>query len=544
MGDGRAVPIAMLRPAAVSLPQSCITSVRTVRFMRVGTHMRNFVRRMLISRNRLMGGKRPVFHLGSRGCVRMLGTTRTGCGRARTRLRVTGCRARHIRHLISGRVVSSVHLSRIEHRQRITQVGIRRTHTRVRQTRVRCDCAAVATPFANCMSHVPCGIKDLIGPRDLLAAIDSVSRVFTCCGIGRDRCLHLGHTRLDKRGLRRLSGIRLVLPSNSICSRGKGRRAIRKSFRQKANSVTFHMHFPGPSKLLGRKMAKGMHVVARVRSICVVPRGSAFRVRSFACICLFGRRKGIRIHDFGPVRHFRGCCIARSFPTNAAVICRNMRLIGSNVRVGTSAVPFRSIEGRLGLGVLREWKPVFGLFVHHPVLSTIVSIVVIYLKKLTLMSLPVARFPSVMPPSMAIAAHCAKTDTSIVTGAMTAPLRHTVGNMPNVACVAAMYAGSNVSLAAICFGIKASPSMTTMGIRGHIAAMLSRLPRRMVHTNIIARGRIGDVLVCLGIFDASAARARGFICGFTSVGILHRLGHVSKIKLMRVVKDHSCTVHM
>lgn len=182
-------------------------------------------------------------------------------------------------------------------------------------------------------------------------------------------------------------------------------------------------------------------------------------------------------------------------------------------------------------------------FVRQPILSTIVSVAVIIIKVVKLFALPIRRCPSVTPPAVVIDADCFNTDTRALRGDIVSPLRRTVGNIRSVACVASSTAGTNAISVAICFGRNASPSVTTMGMRGHISGTANRLPTRIARIKIAASGQRADVLRVFSLFDPSSSCSRAFLSGCVDVGLGPRVLHVSKMNSV-VVVNNRCDLHM
>lgn len=191
----------------------------------------------------------------------------------------------------------------------------------------------------------------------------------------------------------------------------------------------------------------------------------------------------------------------------------------------------------------RSWGVGLSEFVGHPMLSAIVSVLVMVLNVLNLVSLPVSRCPSVTPPAMHIDAACRKTGTRAMLGDIVTPLRRRVGNIRGVVCVASATAGAKSTSVRICFGRKASPSVTTIGIRGHITGTRNFLPTRIAGMNIVASGQRADVLLIFSLCDSSSGCSGRFLRGCTGVGIVPRMRHMPNMNSTVMVKS-SCSVHV
>lgn len=183
------------------------------------------------------------------------------------------------------------------------------------------------------------------------------------------------------------------------------------------------------------------------------------------------------------------------------------------------------------------------MFVGQPIVTVSVSVLVLTVKLVSLFALPIRRCPSVTPPAIRMSTACAKTSTGTIVGDIVVPLRRDVGNMRGVVCVASATAGTNSTAVRMCFGRKAGPSVTTIGMRGHMAGTRNLLPTRMAHVNIDARGQRADFLRVSTLIDASKQFSGAFLKGCLSVGIVPHVGHVRNMNSM-VRLNSACDVHV
>lgn len=356
--------IRTLRPAAIGLADSCPTAVGKGRSIRVQPRISNFVARLYVSRNSVMGGKRILFVVSPMRCrstTHTTGTTMraTGTGMTARRVAIGGGQ-----RLGGGGVVDSCSL-------RVTRGALTSTGTRLTSTRTRLvdtgrglTCAHIADPSGNMTNSVPFHMKDLIDNSDTapLAAISSVSRVCICFSLARGRLLGLVHGSNSRR--RTLGGfppIRLALTSNALCNSDKGVRAIDNIVSRGANTMDVHTAFPGGNRLLEAKKANDVLVPCDSPGTLMIPRGTACRVRSGGFICMLrssGAIGGARVGMLG-LSSKRGCVIASKLGTNSGVMLRGMDALGSNTAVGPLA-PRRSTR-RFGTSLRRGgWMGVWG----------------------------------------------------------------------------------------------------------------------------------------------------------------------------------------
>lgn len=341
--------IITMRSATDRRSASCPTAVGNIRSVRIHPRISNFVMGLYISRNTAMGGNRTLFRVSPARCT----TTRHRTG---TTMRVTGSGIgalslgrRRGGGLCSGGVVDSFRCRDTMSRLLSTGTDLTRTRTRLADTHRGLNFYAIADPSSKIINAFPCHVNDLIDPSMArpLAAIDRVNRVCICFSVARGRLLNLAETNnaLGRR-LRGVPTMGLRLTSNAVCARRNGVSTMDNIVSRAANSMDVHTIFPGGRLMLHDNNVTGMVFPCAVRSVVLVPRSTARRVRSGGFICILrssgalGRaRVGISGLDSNG-----GCVIADNLGPNSGVMIRNMRALGSKRAVA----PVAPRRGRTG----------------------------------------------------------------------------------------------------------------------------------------------------------------------------------------------------
>ncbi len=388
----RDFPAVRINLSSMDISRLCSTAVRKERSIRVCPRMSNAVAEMYIGRNRGIHGNRSLFVVSRIPCRTTLHATATGIRTTRTRIRDTKLRCRDGGVLFSRGIVSRCSLSLSGVTLTVTRTTLRRTGTNRVGTGGSLSCARIGDPISNVVNVLPCHTNALIDPSvpRPLAAMSSGRRVFICFSVARGRLHDLFHRcNSPRRAVERVPRVLLRLGSKAVCSDGNCVRDVDNVVGDRANATSVHTMFPGGGHLLFDKNVNGI-ILSHIRAnIVIVPRNMACRVRSgvFMCGIISNGTISARVGVTGCGSN--GHCVIRGkLSINSGVVSRNMKLIRSNVRIR---------DGRwkkLGVGL--------GMFVSQPVLSVIVSIIVMLLKKVTIGSLPVRRCPSVTPPAISI----------------------------------------------------------------------------------------------------------------------------------------------
>src|SRR5687768_12681127 len=83
---------------------------------------------------------------------------------------------------------------------------------------------------------------------------------------------------------------------------------------------------------------------------------------------------------------------------------------------------------------LKSRKPesMFETFIRRPVLSLVISIVIVLLGTLALFSLPITQFPDIVPPSVVVTATYNGANADVCTKAVSVPLERAINGVPGM----------------------------------------------------------------------------------------------------------------
>lgn len=169
----------------------CMKHVHTRRFMRMHTHMRNFLRRVLFRRKASIGHGRMLFIVGRSRCHTGTSGMHTRLGGSRTRTRGTGHSLRHVHPLCRRGTTDRLSLSGTITTCRATMTDMNVDRTSLRRTRRRLNCAVIHSPVSKRVDRHRISLKALMndGKGSLLTAVMGDSAVLISFDVATLSCL-------------------------------------------------------------------------------------------------------------------------------------------------------------------------------------------------------------------------------------------------------------------------------------------------------------------------------------------------------------------
>lgn len=74
----------------------------------------------------------------------------------------------------------------------------------------------------------------------------------------------------------------------------------------------------------------------------------------------------------------------------------------------------------------------FKIFIHRPVLSIVISLIIVFMGALALVKMPVTQFPSISPPKVNVVADYPGANNELMTKSVIIPLERALNGVPGM----------------------------------------------------------------------------------------------------------------
>ena len=74
----------------------------------------------------------------------------------------------------------------------------------------------------------------------------------------------------------------------------------------------------------------------------------------------------------------------------------------------------------------------FEIFIRRPILSGVISVVIVFLGLLAITSLPITQFPDIVPPSVTVTARYTGANADVMAKTVATPLERAINGVPGI----------------------------------------------------------------------------------------------------------------
>jgi HAE1 family hydrophobic/amphiphilic exporter-1 len=168
-------------------------------------------------------------------------------------------------------------------------------------------------------------------------------------------------------------------------------------------------------------------------------------------------------------------------------------------------------------------------FIHRPVLSIVISLIILLLGILALTQLPMAQFPSVAPPEVNVTIEYTGANAETVTKAAIVPLERAINGVPGMKYMSSDAGNDGVGVVQIIFEVGTSPDVAAVNVQNRVAAVMGELPAEVIRNGVKIAKEENAMLMYLNIYSKDTSLQEKFLYNFTDINILADLKRIDGV---------------
>src|ERR1700712_798613 len=135
-------------------------------------------------------------------------------------------------------------------------------------------------------------------------------------------------------------------------------------------------------------------------------------------------------------------------------------------------------------------------FIQRPVLSTVISVIIITLGILGLISLPVSQYPEIAPPAISVSASYTGANADVVLKSVIVPLEQQINGVQNMTYMTSSAGNDGSAQITIFFKVGTNPDLAAVNVQNRVARATSLLPQVVTQSGVtVAKSQNSNLLI-------------------------------------------------
>ncbi|MEI6582380.1 MAG: efflux RND transporter permease subunit [Chitinophagia bacterium] len=167
--------------------------------------------------------------------------------------------------------------------------------------------------------------------------------------------------------------------------------------------------------------------------------------------------------------------------------------------------------------------------INRPVLSIVISLIILLLGALSLLQLPVTQFPSISPPKVNIVAEYPGANAELMIKAVVIPLERALNGVPGVKYIASDAGNDGTCLITVVFKLGTDPNIASVNVQNRVAAVNNKLPPLVIKEGIKISREESNMLMYVNLISKDTNLDVNFLFNFADINLLTELKKVDGV---------------
>ena len=143
----------------------------------------------------------------------------------------------------------------------------------------------------------------------------------------------------------------------------------------------------------------------------------------------------------------------------------------------------------------------FKKFIRRPVLSIVISLIIVFLGVLSLVKLPVTQFPSISPPKVNISASYPGANNELLIKSVIIPLERSINGVPGMKYMASDAGNDGEASIQVVFDLGTDPNVAAVNVQNHISSAINKLPPLVVREGVKITREEPNMLMYINMYS-------------------------------------------
>ena len=171
----------------------------------------------------------------------------------------------------------------------------------------------------------------------------------------------------------------------------------------------------------------------------------------------------------------------------------------------------------------------FKKFIERPVLSTVISILIVILGILGLLSLPIAQYPEIAPPTVTVSTSYQGANADVVMNSVVIPLEEQINGVEDMLYMTSTAGNDGSANITIYFKLGTNPDLAAVNVQNRVARATSLLPAEVTRAGVITAKRQASNVLIFGIYSDRPEYDSKFIQNYAEINIIPQIKRVNGV---------------
>ena len=171
----------------------------------------------------------------------------------------------------------------------------------------------------------------------------------------------------------------------------------------------------------------------------------------------------------------------------------------------------------------------FKKFIERPVLSTVISIIIVILGILGLITLPVSQYPEIAPPTVQVSASYQGANADVVMNSVVVPLEEQINGVEDMTYMTSTASNDGTATITVNFKLGTNPDLAAVNVQNRVSRATSLLPAEVTRSGVITAKKQASNVLIFGIYSDDPSYDQKFLQNYPNINLIPQIKRINGV---------------
>ncbi|XHR96959.1 efflux RND transporter permease subunit [Mucilaginibacter sp. UC70_90] len=168
-------------------------------------------------------------------------------------------------------------------------------------------------------------------------------------------------------------------------------------------------------------------------------------------------------------------------------------------------------------------------FIERPVLSTVISVIIVILGILGLTTLPISEYPDIAPPTVQVSASYQGANAEVVMKSVIVPLEEQINGVENMTYMTSTASNDGSAVITVYFKQGTDPDLAAVNVQNRVSKATSLLPAEVTKAGVTTSKRQSSMVMVFSLSSDNKSYDEKFLQNYANINVLPQIKRISGV---------------
>jgi HAE1 family hydrophobic/amphiphilic exporter-1 len=168
-------------------------------------------------------------------------------------------------------------------------------------------------------------------------------------------------------------------------------------------------------------------------------------------------------------------------------------------------------------------------FIERPVLSTVISVIIVILGILGLTTLPISQYPEIAPPTVVVSAAYQGANADVVMNSVVVPLEEQINGVENMTYMTSTASNDGSAKITVYFKLGTNPDLAAVNVQNRVSKATPLLPAEVTKAGVTTAKQQSSMVMVFAMASTNKSYDQTFLQNYANINLLPQLKRVNGV---------------